>query len=834
VIRDGVEVDIPVEDVAVGDLVRVRPGEKIPVDGVVMDGASAVDESMLTGESLPVEKVAGDDVIGATVNATGSFVFRATHVGRDTALAQIVRLVEEAQGSKAPMQRLADRVSAWFVPIVIGIAALTFVGWVVLGPDTGRLTLAVSTAIAVLIIACPCALGLATPTAIMVGTGKAAELGVLISGGEALEQARRIDTIVLDKTGTITRGKPAVVAVIGRPGFDEATLLGLVGGAELGSEHPLGEAVVAEARGRGLALSAPDAFEAVSGRGIVAQVAGRALVAGNPAHLADWAVPVEALAADADKWAARGATPLFVGVDGSLAGLIVVADTVKPESADAVAELRALGLEVWMLTGDNRATAEAIAREVGIDHVLAEVLPADKAAKVAALQAEERVVAMVGDGINDAPALARADLGIAIGTGTDVAMAASDITLIGGDLRTIVAAIALSRRTVATIKQGLFWAFAYNTLLIPVAMGLLYPSTGMLLDPILAAAAMAMSSVSVVANALRLRRFRRPASAAEILRPPLRSRVSEGAFLVGIAAVAVAVGFGLTALSRTDTAARGMNGVLAWFEDAGMPMRTAMSTMMSTDVDPVDAESMGVRLETHVPDTVRAGEPATVEFLVVEAETGEPVSDVARTHEQWMHVIAIREDLSEFRHVHPQPTGRTGEFAVELTFPAEGRYQLNSEFRLRGEMADVLVTEQVVVGDPGASAPAELVEDRAHRVVDGIRVALDGEVVAGAESDLRFTFTDAATGDPVDDLQPYLAAAGHVVIVAEDGSGFTHTHAEVEDADGNPVFALPGTTFGPELDFHLHADEPGFYKLWGQFETADGTVITVPFVVEAR
>ena len=541
VFRDGVEMDIPIEAVVVGDLVRVRPGEKVPVDGVITEGRSALDESMLTGESLPVEKGPNDSVIGATLNKTGSFVFRATKVGKETVLAQIVKMVEDAQGSKAPLQRLADTISGYFVPAVLVLTLATFTGWLAFGPDPA-LTNALQVAIAVLVIACPCALGLAAPVAIMVGTGKAAENGVLIRGGEALEQARKITTIVLDKTGTLTRGKPAVTQVTTANEFDERELLRLAAAAEVGSEHPLGEAIVARARELGLDLPEVEGFQSVTGMGVQATVDGRAVVIGNRAMLSEWAITLDEIEGPSAGIAATGATPLYVAVDGQLAGVIAVADTLKPESREAVAQLKALGLDVWMLTGDNRATAEAIAGQVGIEHVLAEVLPEQKAAKITELQAGGKVVAMVGDGINDAPALAQSDLGIAIGTGTDVAMAASDVTLIGGDLRTIVTAIGLSRRTVNTIKQGLFWAFSYNVVLIPVAMGALYPFTGTLLSPILAAAAMAMSSVSVVTNALRLRGFKRPTSADEILHPPLRRRVAEVGYLAGIAVVAVAIG----------------------------------------------------------------------------------------------------------------------------------------------------------------------------------------------------------------------------------------------------------------------------------------------------
>ena len=551
VIRNGVESDVPIESVRVGDLVRVRPGEKVPVDGRIVEGRSALDEAMLTGESLPVEKGPGDSVIGATLNTNGSFVFEATKIGRDTALAQIVRLVEEAQGSKAPMQRLADEISSYFVPAVLGLAVITFLGWLVLGPEP-RITLALQAAIAVLIIACPCALGLATPTAIMVGTGKAAENGILIRGGDALEQARRIDTIVLDKTGTLTRGRAAVVRVLTVGATTEDELLRSAGAAELGSEHPLGGAVVALARERGLSLPPVTDFTAVAGRGITATVDGRRLAIGNLAFMTEHGVSPEELAGEIRELADRGATPMYVAVDRRFAGVIAVADTLRPESRDAIRQLEALGLEVWMLTGDNAATAAAIAREVGITQVLSEVLPAQKSDKVKELQARGRVVAMVGDGINDAPALAQADLGIAIGTGTDVAMAASDITLIGGDLRTITTAIALSRKTVGVIKQGLFWAFAYNVLLIPVAMGGLYPLFRVLLSPMLAAAAMAMSSVSVVTNALRLRSFERPSSAEAILHPSLGSRIGEYAYLVGIALIALLIGAGALALARSN------------------------------------------------------------------------------------------------------------------------------------------------------------------------------------------------------------------------------------------------------------------------------------------
>ena len=513
-VRDGREMDIPVEDVVRGDIVIVRPGEKVPVDGLVRDGRSAVDESMLTGESLPVEKQAGDEVFGATINKTGSFRFEATKVGKDTALQQIVKLVQDAQGSKAPIARLADAISGIFTPVVLCIAIATFAIWFAVAPPETRFTLALVNFVAVLIIACPCALGLATPTAIMVGTGKGAESGVLIKGGESLEIAHKLTAIVLDKTGTITRGEPTLTDVLPVPGQDEGELLRLVASAERGSEHPLGAAIVAAATARTLALVDATAFNAVAGHGIEATVDGRALLLGNQKLMSDRQIAVGDADATAAMLATAGKTPMFAAIDGTFAGLLAVADPVKVESKAAVAALRALGLEVIMMTGDNRRTAEAVAREVGIERVLAEVLPEDKARHVRALQAEKKVVAMVGDGINDAPALAQADVGIAIGTGTDVAIEASDITLLGGDLRGVVTAIALSKATIRTVKQNLFWAFIYNIVGIPLAAGLFYPFTGWLLSPIFASAAMSLSSVSVVSNSLRLRGFRAPVPSA--------------------------------------------------------------------------------------------------------------------------------------------------------------------------------------------------------------------------------------------------------------------------------------------------------------------------------
>lgn len=503
--RNGQEQDIPIEQVQVGDIVMVRPGEKVPVDGEVIDGHSTVDESMLTGEPLPVPKNTGDTVIGATLNKTGAFRLRATKVGKDTVLQQIVRLVQEAQGSKAPIQRLADKVAGVFVPIVISIAIAAFVLWFNLAPMENRLTMALLTFVSVLIIACPCALGLATPTAIMVGTGRGAQSGVLIKGGAALELTHKVTTVVLDKTGTITQGQPTVTDVVAQE-LDESELLRLTASAERGSEHPLGEAIVRSAQERGLKLAQPQEFNAIAGHGIEALVDGRKVLVGNARLMREKGI--EADEAHTHKLAAEGKTPMFVAVDQKFAGIIAVADPIKEGSREAIAHLHRMGLKVAMLTGDNKETAEAIARQVGVDRVFAEVLPEGKADEVKALQAQNEIVAMVGDGINDAPALAQADVGIAMGSGTDVAMEAADITLVRGDLEGVVSSIALSKATVKNIKQNLFFAFFYNVLGIPIAAGLLYPITGWLLSPIIASLAMALSSVSVLTNALRLRSFK--------------------------------------------------------------------------------------------------------------------------------------------------------------------------------------------------------------------------------------------------------------------------------------------------------------------------------------
>jgi Cu+-exporting ATPase len=505
VIRNGVEQEITVDEVALGDVIRVRPGESMPVDGVVVEGRTSVDESMLTGESIPVEKESGDEVIGASINKNGSIDYRATRVGSDTTLSQIIKLVEDAQGSKAPIARMADIITGYFVPIVIALAVLAGIAWLIAGQSG---IFALSVIITTLVIACPCALGLATPTSIMVGTGKGAEHGVLIKSGEALETTHNLDTIVFDKTGTLTEGKPIVTDILVTPLITKENLLYYAASGETGSEHPLGEAIVQKSKEENMTLAKPDHFEAIPGYGIRVEIEGKDMYIGNRKLMLEQKIDLSSMEKESDRLADEGKTPMYLSVDGELAGIIAVADTLKENSMKAVKELRRRGVEVIMITGDNKRTAKAIAKQVGIDSVLSEVLPEDKAEEVKKLQEAGKKVAMVGDGINDAPALAQADVGIAVGSGTDVAIESADIVLMRNDLTAVLTAIDLSHATLRNIKQNLFWAFAYNLVGIPVAMGLLYIFGGPLMSPMFAAVAMSFSSVSVLLNALRLRRFK--------------------------------------------------------------------------------------------------------------------------------------------------------------------------------------------------------------------------------------------------------------------------------------------------------------------------------------
>ncbi|HEU4920105.1 MAG TPA: heavy metal translocating P-type ATPase [Candidatus Limnocylindrales bacterium] len=639
-VRDGEEVEVELALVQPGDLLRVRPGEKVPVDGVLVEGMSAVDESMLTGEPIPATKNPGDEVIGATINTTGSFIMRATRVGRDTALANIVALVQRAQGSKAPIQAMADRIAETFVPAVLVVAALSFVAWFLLGPEP-RLTLALTAFIGVVIIACPCAMGLATPTAIMVGTGKGAETGILVRGGQALEAAGRLDTVILDKTGTLTLGKPTVAEILPGPGVDSRELLDLAGSLESNSEHPLGRAIVATAREDERGFRTVEGFEAVAGNGVRGTIEGREVLIGNARMMTERAIDLAAFADATDRHAANGATVSYVAIDGRAAGLVAISDPVKAESAAAVRTLESMGLTVWLLTGDGRRTADAVARQVGIEpaRVVAEVLPADKAAVVERLQAEGRHVAMVGDGINDAPALAQADVGVAIGTGADVAIEASDITLVGGDPRLIASAIGLSRATLRTIRQNLFWAFAYNVLLIPVAMGVLYPFTGWTLNPALAAAAMAISSVSVVTNSLRLRSVDvRPGQLKPMRRGPL-GVLRDSAFLAGIALVAFAMAGGVYAADRAiDGSAQHVEviGRNVAFQPTEIRIRAGQWTVVEfTNLDPIfhDWEVEGL---ANVDAGARPGQSARLRFVIDQPGTYEYLCTVPNHAEAGM------------------------------------------------------------------------------------------------------------------------------------------------------------------------------------------------------
>lgn len=822
------EIDVPIEQIQAGDVLRVRPGDKVPVDGVVTQGRSSVDEAMLTGESLPVEKAPGDAVIGATLNKSGSFLFRATKVGKDTALAQIVRLVEQAQGSKAPIQRLADEISSWFVPVVLGLSALTFALWFVLGPEP-KFTLSLVSLISVLIIACPCALGLATPTAIMAGTGKGAEYGVLIRGGEALENAYKINAIILDKTGTLTRGKPTVTDIVAageQTQPDRSALLRLVAAAEKGSEHPLGEAIVSYATEQGLSVPQAEEFEAHSGLGVSAMVEGRNVLVGNERLMLDRGIYLNGLGDRAGEFARNGKTSMYVAVDGQAAGVVAVADTLKPESKQAVQELQALGLEVWMLTGDNEATAAAIATQLGIHNVMANVLPGQKAAKVEELQAAGKRVAMVGDGVNDAPALARANLGIAIGTGADVAMEASDVTLVGGDVRGVVTAIALSRRTISTIRQNLFWAFFYNVVLIPVAAGILFPIWGLLLNPVMAAAAMAMSSVSVVSNSLRLRSFAPPKDAQTILHPPLRQRVADVSYLLAIGLLALAIGAASLFIFKPGVG------------NAGMGSNAEMQSEMVLDL-PQTAQAADVRLE--LGQAAAPGNPVQLAFDLTNKATGQAIDKLQTAHEAPMHLVVVSYDMGYFAHLHPEQDA-PGRYTVTNTFPTAGDYVLYIEFAPVGQ-PDEIHRFDLPVGATG-SAPAQLTPDLASRSVDGynaeIALAGAGQVEAGKEA--AFTVHLTRGGQPVTDLHAYLGAAAHIVILNERAGGFAHVHAvagtqaaqsDTGGTSGIEEMDAPPAQFGPDVTFTHTFPAAGLYKMWVQVAHGDN-VITIPWVVEAK
>jgi Cu+-exporting ATPase len=799
VIRDAQEMNVPVEEVVVGDIFLVRPGEKVPVDGMVVEGISAVDESMLTGESIPVEKRAGESVIGATLNKNGVLKVKATKVGKETALSQIIKVVEEAQGSKAPIQRVADVISGIFVPIVVGIAVITFLIWY-FAAEPGDLAAALEKAIAVLVIACPCALGLATPTSIMAGSGRAAELGILFKGGEHLENTHRVNTVVLDKTGTVTKGKPELTDVRIEKDFDETQLLSWLGAAEKNSEHPLAEAIVSGIRSRGISLPETDSFQAIPGYGIMAVVEGKGIMIGTKKLMAQYNVKADHSFEEMDRLEYQGKTVMLIAVDGRYAGMVAVADTIKETSKQAVARMKELGLEVVMITGDNERTAKAIASHVGIDRVLAEVLPDGKANEVKKLQESGKTVAMVGDGINDAPALAAADVGMAIGTGTDVAMEAADVTLMRGDLNGIPDAILMSKKTMVNIKQNLFWALAYNVIGIPVA------AFGYL-KPWLAGAAMALSSVSVVFNALRLQNIDRK---AEERYNGMNGKMQFVLILL-LVAMSFFAGYGFGKQDRAPgvgTELSGSQQASGHGHDASDSHGNGSSNSNSIITKAVWST-----------ENAQAGEDTTIR-IHIQDENGKPVDKLDINHEKLLHLIVVSKDLSYFDHIHPEYKGN-GEFEIVHVFPHGGEYKLIADYKPTGGN-DTTETEWVHI--EGTSADAVPLEpDHAHsKVVDGVEVTLvNDHPEAGKDFELTFRLTDAKTKEPITDLEPYLGAVGHVVILSENTEQYLHVHPIDEKAKG------------PEAQFATIFPNSGLYKIWAQFQR-DGKILTVPFVIEVN
>ncbi len=830
VLRNGLEQDIPIAEVVAGDLLIVRPGEKIPTDGIVESGQSAVDEGMVTGESLPVEKEAGDQVIGATVNQNGLLRVKATRVGKETVLSQIIRLVEQAQGSKAPVQRLADTISGIFVPVIIGIALLSFVGWLLTGHSFQA---ALLPAVAVLVVACPCALGLATPTAIMVGTGVGAEQGILIKGGESLERARNINAIILDKTGTLTQGKPELTEVVSLGKLDESAVLKFAALVEKASEHPLGEALVKGARSRGLYLDDPQEqpknFQSLTGAGVRGEVAGRRVLAGTRRLMSQNQIEIATKAEEQmAQLEGQGKTVMLVAVEGELVGLVAVADTIKPGSAEAVAELKALGIEPIMMTGDNRRTAEAIASQAGISHILAEVRPEEKAAMVKKLQAEGKTVAMVGDGINDAPALAQADVGMAIGTGTDIAMEAADITLMNGDLRAAATAITLSRATMRKIKQNLFWAFFYNVLLVPLAI------LGVI-NPILAAGAMAISSVSVVSNSLLLNRFRGkhvgPLSAAE-KKARRRGMVWQLGLVIALLGLVGVIVWQIVD-SFTRPQAQSMNTA-----SANVPMETDLIPAANVVAFPSPYQIGDTRIELNTfPEKPQPGQPTLLIVRLTDAKSGKILTspDLKISHTQLMHLVVVGQDLNFYRHLHPQGTDE-GLFTFAVTFPAAGNYQIYDGIVLKNEQK-ILYRHDLTVGEsPSQAVVAPKTGGNLVQQFGEVKISLElpATLKVGEAFDLNFRFEK--NGQPLRELEPYLGEPGHLIMISAEGSSFSHLHGQVpgekamNETPTSEVMSGNSQKYGPEVGYKLKFDRAGIYKIWAEFQY-QGKVLVFSYVL---
>ncbi len=803
IIRNGMEQVIALEEVMIGDIVLVRPGEKVPVDGVIIEGQSALDEAMLTGESIPVDKTVGDHVIGATINKNGFLKIRAVKVGKETALAQIIKIVKDAQGSKAPIQRHSDKISAIFVPIVVAIAFLTFALWY-FWISPGQLADSLEKMIAVLVIACPCGLGLATPTSIMAGTGRAAEFGILFKGGEHLETTQKINTVLLDKTGTVTNGEPKVTDILIEPGINEAEFLFLAGSAEFQSEHPLAEAIVCAIKEKGMELGEVSHFEAIPGFGIRAMVNKKEVLVGTRKLMSMNQVDLNGKTNQMTAFEKTGKTAMLVSIDGVYAGMIAVADTIKDTSKEAIQRLKDLGLEVIMITGDNQRTADAIAREAGIDKVIAEVLPEGKAAEVKKLQQQGKKVAMVGDGINDAPALATADIGMAIGTGTDIAVEAADIALIRGDLHTIADAIFMSKKTMENIKQNLFWAFAYN------AVGVPFAAAGFL-EPWIAGTAMAFSSVSVVLNALRLQRVKLNEAKKFINKGVTGMRKWA---IAGILYVTVVI-FGFQAYDQWVVEDQGS---AAQAESKGDKMEMGEN---KSNQKMSGGHQQEEKASTHGHEMASGNhEGSEVNVFVqndknnlkifLKDKAGNPIDELEVNHEKELHLIIVDEQLQKYYHVHPKRTGK-GEFTIKNTLP-DGFYKAFIDIKPT-YFAYKVEPVPFIVGNPNETNDGhKLIPDtKFSKVVDGETVSLKvSSFKAGEPVTISFDLDQT-------NLTPYLGAMGHVVILDEYGKEFLHVHPS---NDHEPIF---------ETSF----EKPGIYKIWAEFKQ-NGKVRAFPFVIEIK